>query len=126
MGERELLIELELEPDADMEEIQHAGQQLCALLLKLDIEAVQPVSVAPEPNGAKGAAVDWSQLVLTLSAAGGVVTSLITLARQWLSQHAAAQRLKITIGKSALELERTTSEERERLISAWIRLHEDK
>ena len=126
MDERELMIELELEPGADTEEIEQAGRQLRARLLELDVEAVRPVPVSQEPDGAKGTAVDWSQLVLTLSAAGGVSTSLITLARHWLGQHAATQRLKITIENDTIELERATSEERGQLISAWIQRHEDK
>lgn len=124
MDERELLIVLELEPDADAEEIEQLGRQLRNRLRELDVGEVQPAPASETPDGAKGAAVDWGSLLLTLSAAGGVFTSVITLARDWLKGRATAKRLKITVENDTIELERATTVEREQLINAWVKRHD--
>ncbi len=124
MNERELLIVLEPEPDADSEEIEQLGRQLRNRLRELDVDGVQPMPASEAPDDAKGAAVDWGSLLLTLSATGGVFTSVITLARDWLKGHATAKRMTIKVGNDTIELERATTEEREQLINAWVKRHD--
>jgi hypothetical protein len=114
---------LELEPEADLDEAEQLGRQLCADLTQLDVDAVKPATIADIPEGAKGAAVDWGSLLLTLSATGGVFTSVIAVTRDWLVRHNAAQRIKITIDNDTIELDRSTAPEREKLISAWVQRH---
>ncbi|MGQ0603638.1 MAG: hypothetical protein ACT4QE_18310 [Anaerolineales bacterium] len=55
----ELIVQIEL-PDADAEELDRVGRALRAELLELDVEAVEPISGSPVPDGAK--AVDWNLL----------------------------------------------------------------
>ncbi len=74
-------------------------------------------------QGAKGAGVDWGSLLVTLSAAGGVVTSVIAVVQDWLARHSAAQTIKITIDDDTIELGRASVQEREELISTWVRRH---
>ena len=120
---RNLLIELQLVPDADSGEAERFGRQLRAELAQLDLEAVGPMASADVPQGAKGAGVDWGSLLVTLSAAGGVVTSVIAVVQDWLARHSAAQSIKLTIDDDTIELGRASVQEREELISAWVRRH---
>ena len=104
-------------------EAERLGRQLRAELTQLDVEAVRPATITDMPEGAKGGAVDWGSLLVTLSAAGGGVTSVIAMAQQWLAQHSAAQRIKITIDNDTIVLDRASAQEREQLISTWVQRH---
>ncbi len=120
---RSLLLVLQLEGDAGSDEAELLGRQLRAELVQLDIEAAIPVSSGAAPEGAKGAAADWSALVVTFSVAGGVFTSVIAVARDWLARHGSAQRITMTIDNDAIVLDHASAQEREELISTWVRRH---
>jgi Effector Associated Constant Component 1 len=120
---RNLLIELRLVPDADSGEAERFGRQLRAELAQLDVEAVSPMVSADVAQGAKGAGVDWGSLLVTLSGVGGVVTSVIAVVQDWLGRHSAAQSIKVTIDGDTIDLGRASAQEREELISAWVRRH---
>jgi hypothetical protein len=121
--QRKLVIEVQLDPDADTEEAERFGRQLRAELVELDVEAVNPIISADVPHGAKGAAVDWGSLLVTFTAAGGILTSVIAVVQNWLVRHGAAQGIKITIDQDTIELGRASAQEREELISTWVRRH---
>jgi hypothetical protein len=116
-----LLIELQLIPDADSRDTERLGLQLRAELLRLDVDTVRPLASAVAPEGAKGGAVDWGSLLVTLSGAGGVFASVIALARGWLTRHSAAQAIKMTIDGDTIELGQASAWEREELIAGWVR-----
>jgi hypothetical protein len=118
-----MLLVLELEPAAESDEAERLGQQLRSELAQLDVEAVRPATITDVPEGAKGGAVDWGSLLVTLSAAGGVFTSVIAMAQQWLIRHSAAQRIKVTIDNDTIVLDRASGQEREKLISTWVQRH---
>ena len=120
---RNLLIELRLVPDADSGDAERFGRQLRAEIAQLDVEAVSPMESADVVQGAKGAGVNWGSLLVTLGAAGGVVTSVIAVVQDWLVRHSAAQSIKMTIDDDTIELGRASVQEREELISAWLRRH---
>jgi hypothetical protein len=122
-NQQDLLLVLELEPEADSDEAERLGRQLRGDLSQLDVEAVKPATIADVPEGAKGGAVDWASLLVTFSAAGGVFTSVITLMQDWLDRHSAAQSIKMTIDNDTIVLHRTSAQEREQLISMWVRRH---
>jgi hypothetical protein len=121
--QRRLLLMLELDPEAEPDEAERLGRQLRAELTQLDVEAVDPASTADEPEGAKGAGVDWGTLLVTFAAAGGVFTSLIAVAQDWLARHGSAQRISMTIDNDSITLDRTSVREREELINVWVRQH---
>jgi hypothetical protein len=122
-GQRTLLLVLELDPEAEPDETERVSRQLRVELTQLDVEAVDPAIVAEEPEGAKGVAVDWGALLVTFSAAGGVFTSLIAVARDWLARHGSAQRITMTMDNDTIILDRASMQEREELINAWVRRH---
>lgn len=121
--QRRLLLMLKLDPEAEPDEAERLGRQLRAELTQLDVEAVVPASTASEPDGAKGVGVDWGALLVTLSAAGGVFTSLIAVVQDWLARHASAQRITMTIDNDTIILDRASMREREELIKVWVRQH---
>ena len=121
--QQNLLLVLELEPEADPDLAERLGRQLRMDLSQLDVEAVKPATITDVPEGAKGGAVDWGSLLVTLSAAGGVFTSVIALAQEWLGRHSAAQRIKMTIDNDTIVLDRASAREREQLIGTWVRRH---
>jgi hypothetical protein len=120
---RNLLVQLQMTPDAEPDEAERFGRQLRAELAQLDVTAVGPMVGAAVPVGAKGNAVDWGSLLVTFSAAGGVFTSVIAVLRGWLARHGAAQSIKITIDNDTIELGRASEQEREELINSWVRRH---
>jgi hypothetical protein len=122
-GTRNLLLVLELDADADPDESERLGRQLRTDLAQLDVEAVKPATVTEVPDGAKGNPVDWGTLLVTFSVGGGVFTSMIAVARDWLTRHSRAERIKMTIDNDTIELDRASTQEREQLISTWVRRH---
>jgi hypothetical protein len=68
-----------------------------------------------------------SALLITLSAAGGVLTVVIEAVRDWLARHAAARRIYVTIDGDTLVLESSFSaQERTAVVEAYISRHEVK
>jgi hypothetical protein len=125
-GQRNLLFELKLDPEADAAEAERLGRQLRNDLTQLDVDAVKPATTVDVPEGAKrakGAAVDWGSLLVTFSAAGGVFTSLIVVAQDWLARHSSAQSISLTIDNDTIVLDRASAGEREQLISTWVHRH---
>lgn len=121
--ERNMLLMVQLEAEADSDEAERLGRQLRADLIQLDVEAVRPATIADMPEGAKGGAVDWGSLLVTFSAAGGVFTSVITMTQDWLDRHSAAQHIKITIDNDTIVLDRASAQERAQLLGTWVRRH---
>jgi hypothetical protein len=116
---------VESQPDADASEVDRLVRQLRAELVDLDIESVTPVTSEDLPPGAKGAdAVSLGALLVTLTAAGGVLPVLIETARDWLARRAEARRISVTIDGDEIVLERGSASERTALIEAYIRRHE--
>ena len=62
-------------------------------------------------------------LQMVLDAVLGVFTSVIAVVQDWLARHSAAQSIKMTIDDDTIELGRASVQEREELISAWVRRH---
>jgi hypothetical protein len=120
---RDVLIELQLDSEANSDEAERFGRQLRAELANLDVDAVSPMVLPDAPQGAKGAAVDWAALLVTFSVPGGVFTSVVAVVRDWHARHSASQSVKITIDNDAIILGRACAQEREELISSWVRRH---
>ena len=54
---------------------------------------------------------EWGALLVTLSASGGVLTTLIATAGNWINRRAGNHRLKITINGDTLELGHASTSE---------------
>jgi hypothetical protein len=122
---RDLVLIVEPEPDVDSEEVDRSVRQLRAELENLDVESVIPVTSENAPPGAKGVdPFSLGALLITLTATGGVVTTLIEVARDWLARHAAARRIYVTIDGDTIVVEKASVQERGALIEAYLRRHE--
>lgn len=122
---RDLVLIVEPEPDIDPEGVDRLVRQLRAELENLDVESVGPVNPENAPPGAKGVdPFSAGALLITLTTTGGVVTTLIEVARDWLARHAAAQRISVTIDGDTIVVEKASVQERGALIEAYLRRHE--
>jgi hypothetical protein len=122
---RDVVLLVELEPDVDPDEIDRSVRQLRAELMDLDVESVAPVAADNAPPGAKGADLySLSALLVTLAATGGVFTTLIEAARDWLARQAVGRRISVTIDGDTIVLEKASVQERSALIDVYLRRHE--
>jgi len=111
--------------DLDDDEIDRMTRQFIAEVKLLDIDRVERFSTGSSPAGAKG----WDpgatgELLVALSASGGVFTVLIQTVSDWFSRHAKARKISVTVDGDTIELERSSDDERRELIQAFIRRHE--
>ena len=120
---RKLLVQLD--PGADPEEKKRLGQELRAELAQLDHVQVQPSTSAGTPSGGVKVADDWSALLVTFTAASGVLASVITAVRNWLARHDSTHSIRLTIDNDSINLDRasTSAQESEELISTFERRH---
>jgi hypothetical protein len=119
-------LDLRLIPDSDCdaELSERLIRQLRAELLELDVESVRFGDGDPMPDGVKAAdPVTVGAIVVALSASRGVFISLIATLRDWLNRHAARHRVSVTIGNDTLVLEKTSAEQRQQLVDAFVRRH---
>jgi hypothetical protein len=124
---RDVVLVVDSHPDVDPNETDRSIRQLRVELNDLDVESVAPIIPDNAPPGAKGVdPFSLGALLITLTAAGGVFTTLIETARDWLDRHAAARRISITIDGDTIVLEKGSAQERDALIDAYLRSHEVK
>jgi hypothetical protein len=117
-------IALHCEPGTDEEDAQRLARQLRESISGLDITGSVTLLTQTAPDGAKSGMVSATgEMIVTLSASGGVLVTLIGLLRDWLGRRSAGHRISITIGGDTLELEGSTLAERERLIQAFVAAH---
>ncbi|WP_448623721.1 effector-associated constant component EACC1 [Geodermatophilus sp. URMC 64] len=120
----ELRLVLQPEPGADAEEADRLSRQLRTELRELDVDDVRTVSDGAAPPGAKGDAASIGEWLLTLSAGGGVFTTVVATLRDWLGRRAGAHRIKLTIDEDTIELSAASDAERAELIEAFVRRHQ--
>lgn len=120
---RKLLVQLD--PDTDSEEKKRLGQELRAELAQLDHVQARPSTSADRPSGGVKAADDWGALVVTFTAASGVLASVIAAVRNWLGRHDSTHSIRLTIDNDSIDLGRasTSVQESEELISTFERRH---
>jgi hypothetical protein len=121
----ELLVVLEPDPGADAEEVERLGRQLRAELRELDVDDVRTLEGSAPPPGTKGIdTASLTDLLVTLSASGGVFATVIATIKDWLGRRAGAHKVSITIDGDTLELSRATEAERVQLVETFVRAHQ--
>ncbi|MEO7195465.1 MAG: hypothetical protein ABIZ05_11695 [Pseudonocardiaceae bacterium] len=120
---RDLLLVVDTEPDFEPDELDRSVRRLRAELRDLDVESVAPVTAETAPPGAKGVASSVGALLITLTTTPGVGAVALETARDWLSRHAGAHRILVTIDGDTIMLERGSAQERSALIDAYLRHH---
>ena len=76
------------------------------------------------PEGSKGDAAAVGAVAVALGGAGGMVSVLISILRDWLGRRVQGQRVKLTVGEDSIEVDAASVEERRELIEAFLRRHE--
>ena len=121
----ELLVVLEPEAGADAEETDLLGRSLRRELRSLDVDDVAPVPAGESPPGSKGVdAASATQLLVTLSASGGVFAMVVATVRDWLSRRSGGSTVTLTIDGDTLELSNATAAERAELVETFVRRHQ--
>lgn len=112
------------EPGADPDEVDRLGRRLRAELAEFDVDDVTAAPSGPVPAGSKGADLATvTELIVTLSASGGVLATVVAGVKDWLQRRSEAQRVVVTLGGDTLTLERASTAERAELISAFVERH---
>jgi hypothetical protein len=123
-GPLEVRLVLEPEPGADADEVERLGRRLRRELSELDVHDVRPVGDGTAPTGAKGAdASSLTELLVTMSASGGVCATVVATVRDWIGRRGNAGTVTLTIDGDSLALSSTTAAERDLLIDTFVRRH---
>lgn len=121
--ETQVRLALDIAPEADAEEAERLTRQLRRELLELDVESADLVREGEAPAKAKaGDPVAWGELLLTLAASGGALTALVKALQAWVTRQNQSS-LSLEIDGDKLEVTGASTEERERLIMAWLSRH---
>jgi hypothetical protein len=117
------MLHVNVEPEDGAEELAELGRQLRTDLLELDVENVDFVRADETPEGTKtGTPIDWTTLLLTVAASGGVLTTLINVLQAWLTRQD-RKSLSLEIDGDKLTVTGISSKEQKRLIDAWLSRH---
>jgi Effector Associated Constant Component 1 len=110
---------------ADAAEIDTLATRLAAELSKN--EAVRHLSrVSPCSSERSKSATDvvgWGQIALSLAASGGVLVTLISSVKEWLTRQPPATVVKLKIGDDVLEVSSTSSDAAKSLTQDFLARH---
>jgi len=120
----ELTVVLEPEPGTDPEDVERLSRQLRNELRTLDVDDVSAVEGAAPPDGSKGVAASLTELLVTMSGAGGVFVTVIATIKDWLGRRSAGHKVTVTIDGDTLELSSATPAERAQLVESFVRRHQ--
>jgi hypothetical protein len=120
-----LVININSRPDDDNEQLEQLTLQLNEELRELDVDKVDFIRTGDAPIGAKGDVMTWGSLLLTLTASGGILTSVINTVQSWLTRHE-RRSIKLKIDDDELEVNGISDEGEQRLIDDWINRHKRK
>ncbi len=111
-------------PEATAQDRESLARRLRDDLLELDIEAVEPGKKKAPAGSKAGPAIDWTTLLVTLAASGGVLTTLIAAVQSWLLRSQASS-VTVKLGDDELTLTGTGpySEEQKRVLALWENRH---
>lgn len=118
-----LEVQLDLDPEADAQELDELTRRLRRRLLELDVDSVERAKGPSPPPGARAVdATSLGTLLVSLASTPEVLRAVVGTVREWLSR-ARCRRVKVKLGDSELELTGVSSQQQERLISDWIAHH---
>lgn len=121
---KQLMLRVEVSTEVDAEELADATRQLREELIELEVDDVNFVHDTDIPDKSKALpAINWTTLVVTLAASGGVLTTLINALQSWLSRNEQSS-ISLEIEGDKLEVTGVSSEEKRRLIKSWLSRHQ--
>src|SRR5512144_298864 len=83
------------------------------------LSAEHPPAAGPAPAGAKGAALEWAQLVVTLA---GNLPALAVFVRGWAADHRAT-RVRLELEGDVIELDGATDAQSRQLLERFLARH---
>jgi hypothetical protein len=104
--------------DSDAQERASLASELEQILLQTSVDDVSRPTGTP-PDGAKGTAVEWAQLIVT---GLGSLPAFIAALRGWLSRKPGSS-ITVEIDGDKLTLREPTAAERDELVQAWMSRH---
>jgi hypothetical protein len=107
-------------PDSDPEERAELASRLGEDLIAAELGSVSRPSAAAPP-GAKGAALEWAQLLVTLT---GSLPGLLAAVRAWQDRHPQAS-VTLEIEGDRITLSDGRSKEGRELLETWLARHGD-
>ncbi|WP_182872952.1 effector-associated constant component EACC1 [Microbispora sp. H10670] len=116
----ELKVSLDAGSEADEIEIERLSRNLRGELLDLDVDDVRHLPDSAPANAKAGDGAIWTTLLVTLSASGGVITTIIAAINGWLSRRQEPVTVTVQFGDNSITLPNATDEERRLLLDAFI------
>ncbi|MBI3242190.1 MAG: hypothetical protein HYZ49_07850 [Chloroflexi bacterium] len=95
-------------------------KQVADELRELEIETVELGRNEAPPGAMSGPGIDWSLVLVTLAASGGVLTTVINLLQARLSRDE-RRSVTVEIGGDKLTLTGVSSEQQQQLIDEWLK-----
>lgn len=114
----QLRVQVQGLPDSDDEERAELTSRLRDEMLEQGVDDVAHPD-ARAPDGAKGGALEWAQLVVGLA---GSLGPLLSAMRGWLGRHPDAG-ITLEIDGDKLTLDKASPADRERLVEAFLARH---
>jgi hypothetical protein len=114
----ELRVQVQGLPDSDDEERAELTSRLRDEMIEQGVEEVAHPE-ARAPDGAKGAALEWAQLVVGFA---GTIGPLLHALRGWLGRHPDAG-ITLEIDGDTLTLDKASPADRQRLVEAFLARH---
>jgi Flp pilus assembly CpaE family ATPase len=115
----DLLVRVTPAADGDEEEAARLARRLCAELLDLDVDAVEPVSDGMVPEGAKGLSSLAGMLAVWWGVAG--LQAVLAKIRDWVTRN--ARSVEVTIDGDTVKVTGVTTEQQEQIINVWLARH---
>jgi hypothetical protein len=109
-------------PGADEDELERLAHSLRTELLELDVDSVEPASAGPAPDDARAVeALMLGALIVKVGRSSEALSTLVRTVRGWLGD--GERRVRIELDGDVLEVSGVSTEERQRLVDAWIERH---
>ena len=118
-----LLLQVQSAADCDRDELDELTQQLKSELLETSVDSIEPVISPEQPVGTRvGDPMTVGQLLITLGAAGGVLTTFVGAIRDW-ALRGEKRSVTIEMNGDKLTVTELSEDNQQSLINAWIVRH---
>jgi hypothetical protein len=114
-----VIVQVTADRDDDGEDVIAMARRLRAELLGLDVDAVEPVTEAAAPPGAKGLSTLVGALAVRLGGAG--LKALLVKIKDWAARN--GRSVEVTIDGDTLKVTGVSQEQQARLIDVWLARH---
>jgi hypothetical protein len=121
----QLEVRIEVEPDADRDELVALAVRLREWLLPVGVESVGFVDAGPAPSGTRSAGVFVAGvLTVVFARSSDLLAKLIDVVQSWLSS-SGARSVRLELDGNVLEVTGITRDDQRELIRTWIDRHTD-